>query len=145
MANNWQVHGKKTVVYAWDATGTCRNVSGDMNNVKLSWTRANTDSTTFGQDSTQRVAGIYDAKLTGAAIFNAQDSSGIDAVLAGIMAASLNTLIQYLPAGSQSGSPLYSGCFLLDSYEITGDIKSTVAVNWSFSLASGSLTAASAV
>ena len=43
-------------------------------------------------------------------------------------------------AGQPSGSPVYSGCYLLDQYEISGEIKSTVAVTWSFSLASGSIT-----
>ncbi len=145
MANNWQVHGKNSILVIWDATGASRNVSGDMNSITMTWSRDNTDSTTFGQDSTQRVPGIYDAKLTGGAIFSGQDTTGIDAVMANIMAASLNTLVHYLPAGSRSGSPLYSGCFLVDQWEISGAVKSTVAATWSFSLASGSLTIASAV
>ena len=140
MANNWQVHGKNSVLVIYDSGGTLRNVSGDMNDIKLSWSRDNTDSTTFGQDSIQRVPGIYDAKITGGAIFSGQDTTGIDAVMAGIMAASANTLVHYLPAGSRSGSPMYSGCFLVDNWDISGGVKSTVAATWSFSLASGSLT-----
>src|SRR5512139_2090680 len=140
MANNWQVHGKNSLFILWDATGASRNVSGDMNSITMTWTRDNTDSTTFGQDSTQRVPGIYDAKMTGGAIFSGQDTTGIDAVMAAIMAASNNTLVHYLPAGSRSGSPLYSGCFLVDQWEISGAVGGTVAATWSFSLASGSLT-----
>ena len=145
MANNWQVHGKKSLMVVWDATGASRNVSGDMNSITLTWSRENPDSTTFGQDSTQRVAGIYDAVLTGAAIFNTADSTGIDAVMSNILSSSLNSLVQYFPAGSQSGSPVYSGCYLCDQWEISGEVRSTVAATWSFSLASGSLTVGSAV
>ncbi len=145
MANNWQVHGKRSILILWDATGASRNASGDMNSITFTWTRDNTDSTTFGQDSIQRVPGILDAKLAGAAIFSGADTTGIDAVLSSILSSSNNTLIQYLPAGSFSGSPVYSGCYLLDQYEISGEIKSTVAVSWAFSLASGSITSGSAV
>lgn len=143
MANNWQVHGKNSVMIIWDSTGASQNVSGDMNSIALAWTRSNTDSTTFGQNSIQRVPGIYDAKLNGGAIFNGQDTTGIDAVMAGVMAASLNTLVWYLPAGSRSGSPLYSGCFLVDNWNLSGAVNATVAATWSFSLASGSLTVGS--
>jgi len=145
VANNWQVHGKNSILVIWDANGASRNVSGDMNSITATWTRDNTDSTTFGQDSIQRVPGIYDYKLTGGAIFSGADTSGIDAVMAGIMAASLNTLVQYLPAGSRSGSPVYTACMLVDQWELSGEVKSTVAATWSFSLASGSLTVGSAV
>ena len=84
MANNWQVHGKRSILILWDATGASRNASGDMNSITFTWTRDNTDSTTFGQDSVQRVPGILDAKLAGAAIFSGQDTTGIDAVPSGV-------------------------------------------------------------
>jgi len=143
MANNWQVHGKNSKLYIWDANGASRDVSGDMNSITATWSRDNTDSTTFGQDSIQRVPGIYDYKLTGGAIFSGADTTGIDAVMAGVMAASLNTLVHYMPAGARSGSPLYSACMLVDQWELSGEVKSTVAATWSFSLASGSVTVAS--
>jgi len=145
MANNWQVHGKNSLLIIWDANGASQNVSGDMNSIALAWTRTNTDSTTFGQNSIQRVPGIYDAKLNGGAIFNALNATGIDDVMSQVMAASLNTLVAYYPAGSRTGSPLYTACYLVDNWNLTAAVNATVAATWSFSLASGSLTVGSSL
>ena len=138
------VHGKNTVIWVWDTGGTCRNLSGDKNSVTMSWNKSNPETTTFGKIATQRIAGLYDVVLSGAGIFNTDASTGINTVLAAIMAASTNTLVNLLPAGSVTGCPLYSACYQLSKYEIVGPVNGVTAVNWEFQLASGSLTQASA-
>ena len=50
-----KVHGKNSVIFVSDSGGTCRNLSGDMNNVVLSWTRANVDVTVFGTCDVDRL------------------------------------------------------------------------------------------
>lgn len=137
------VHGKNVVIYVWDAGGTCRNMSGDKNSVTLAWSRNNPETTTFGKIAVQRIAGLQDTTLSGAGIFNSDDSTGIDAVFSGIMAASLNTLVELAPGGSVSGCPLYSACYQMSKYDIVGPVNGVVAVNWEFQMGSGSLTAAS--
>lgn len=137
------VHGKNTVIFVWDAAGTCRNISGDKNSVTLSWSRNNPETTTFGKIAMQRIAGLHDVTLSGTGIFNTDDTTGIDAVFSGIMNASLNTLIQLAPAGSVSGCPLYSACYQMSKYDIVGPVNGVAAVNWEFQHGSGSLTAAS--
>jgi len=137
------VHGKNVVIWVWDAAGTCRNLSGDKNSVTMSWSRNNPETTTFGKIAVQRIAGLHDVALSGAGIFNTDDTSGIDAVFSGIMAASVNTLVQLAPAGSVSGCPLYSACYQMSKYDVVGPVNGVVAVNWEFQMGSGSLTSAS--
>jgi hypothetical protein len=136
------VHGKNVVIWVDDSGGTCRNMSGDKNSVTLAWNRNNPETTTFGKTTVQRIAGLQDAVLSGAGVFNTDDTTGIDAVFSGIMAASVNTRVQLAPAGSVSGCPLYSACYQMSKYSIVGPVNGVVAVNWEFQIASGSLTSA---
>ena len=134
-----QAHGRNATVFVWDSAGACQNLSGDHNNISLTWPRDNPQRTTFGKDTHQRMSGIRDATLTGAGIWNT-GSGSIDALLSAIMAASLNTLVHYAPGGSITGCPLYSACYLLSQYQITGPLNGPVGVSYTFQIASGSVT-----
>ena len=136
------IHGLNGVVFLHDTGGTCRNVSGDLNSVTLSWTRDNPDTTTLSKVNVQRITGIRDATLTGAGIWNADQTPGTDDIFSTLMNASnVHTLIQWAPAGcAVSGCPVYSGCFQISQYEIAGPVNGPVAFNWSFQLSSGSVT-----
>lgn len=135
------VHGKNATIWVWDASGTCRNLSGDKNSITLAWDKNNPETTTFGKVATQRIAGLTDATLSGAGIWNSDDTTGLDDVLGGILAASTPTLVQFSPAGSLAGCPMYSACYQMSKYDVIGPIGGVVAANWEFQLASGSLTA----
>ena len=73
------VHGKNSVIWMWDAGGTCRNLSGDKNNVTLAWDRENSESTTFGKIALQRLTGLQDATISGAGVWNSDSDSGSEA------------------------------------------------------------------
>lgn len=138
------VHGTNGVIFVWDSGGTCRNLSGDLNNVTLSWTRDNPAVTTFGDVAEQRIAGIQDATLNLAGLYNSAETTSVNAVLEALMTAStVNTLINWAPAGSVSGCPLYSGCFLISSFEVNGPQGGPVAITAAFQMANGSVTAGS--
>ena len=134
-----KVHGKNSVIFVSDSGGTCRNLSGDMNNVVLSWTRANVDVTVFGTCDVDRLPGIRDATLAGAGFYNETDTTGIHAILEGIMSSRATTCINYAPAGSVSGCRLISGCYLISDYSITGPIGGAVAIAFTFQQTAGSL------
>jgi hypothetical protein len=134
------VHGKNVVIWIDDALGTCRNLSGDKNSVAIAWLRNDPEILTFGENTVQRLAGLQDATLSGAGIFNTTNTTGIDAVFSGLMASSANTRIQLAPAGSVSGCPLYTACYQMSKYDIVGPVGGVAAVSWEFQIASGSLT-----
>lgn len=134
------VHGKNVVIWVYDSGGTCRNLSGDKNSVTLSWSRNNPETTTFGKVAVQRIAGLQDATLSGAGIWNSDATTGIDVVLSGLIAASTPALVLFAPGGSVSGCQLYSACMQISKFDVVGPVNNVVAVNWEFQLGSGSIT-----
>lgn len=135
-----QVHGRNSVLHVWDSSGTSRSLTGDMTNVTLSWSRTNSEMTAFTDDTVQRLSGIRDATLTGAAVWN-NDTNQIETVLQGLLTASANTLLRYFPAGCISGSAFYTGCFLLNQYQVQSPVDGVVTATFAFEISSGSLTA----
>lgn len=134
-----QAHGRNALVVLYDNAGASRDLSGDHNTTTLTWSRDNPETTTYGKDTTQRIAGLRDATLTGAGIWNT-GASALDSILAGIMAGSGNTLVRFAPVGV-TGCPLYTGCMTLNSYEITPPVNGAVAFSYSLQMASGSISA----
>jgi len=133
------IHGRNSLITVHDSAGTQRTLSGDTNATTFTWSRDNPDVTTYGNDSIQRISGLRDAALTFAGIWST-GTGNVDAVLAGIMAASLNTLVRFAPA-NVAGCPLFAACYLLQSYEVTSPVNGVVAYTGAFQLSSGSVSA----
>lgn len=140
MTNLNQLSAKNTTVIAYDVNGVARNLSGDLNEVTLTWLEDNAESATFGQGSLQRVGGVRDADLEGMAIYSTRDPAGVDAVLTGILAASSLALVHYFPAGVAWPGVRYSGSMALLGWEIEAAQGAVTVAHWAFELASGSLT-----
>jgi hypothetical protein len=141
------VHGRNAVVHIDDATGASRNLSGDMNSVTIAWSKDNPTVTTFGDNHQQRVPGIGDATLNGAFIWNGDDqvASSIAQLFLDIQNASTINLIKVAPAGSVTGCPLYTACWVLSAFDINAPVSGVVAGTFAWQLASGSVTNASCV
>lgn len=125
----------------WDSGGTSRMLTQDLNSYGLAWTRDNPATTTFGKESVQRISGIRDATLSLAGIWNEEAASGIDIVLSGLLAASNNALVRFMPAGCISGCAFYTGCFLVSQYQMTAALNGAVAITATLQLSSGSISA----
>lgn len=134
-----QAHGRNAKLFVWDSAGTCRDLSGDHNNVTLDWTRDNPQVTTLGDDTHQRLAGIRDATLTGAIVWNS-GTGAVDSVLSALMSASTITLVHFAPGASSTGCPLYSGCMLISALNVNSPVNGPVAANFTMQIASGSVT-----
>jgi len=130
------------VVWLDDSAGTCRNLSGDINNITFNRTKSPGETTTFGDNSMQReLDGLRDGSWDVSSIFNTTGSpTAVVGILDDLYIASLSTRIKYLPAGSLSGSPMYEACVTLTSYNDAQPVDGVVAVNWSVALAAGSIT-----
>ena len=135
-----QILGRNSILHILDNAGTSRNISGDLNNVVLSWTRANAVMTTFGKDTEQRIAGVRDATLTAAAIWNSDDNV-IDDIMDDLLSGSTITLVKFMPGGSTAGCPLYTACMLLNQYQVTAPLAGAVAAAFTFEMANGSMSA----
>ena len=139
------VHGKNAKIWVWDTGGTYRDMSGDTNNITLSWSKDNPDTTTFGKDTHTRISGLRDATLTGAAVWNSAETTSVDAVMSAHMSASDNILVMFAPGGSITGCPVYSACMLINQWEVTAPVDGVVAATFGFDISAGSVTAGCAV
>lgn len=135
------IHGKNAFLQA-EVGGVNYNISGDMNQITLSRSKDNPETTTFGDDSKQRVGGLNDATLNGAYIWNGDQSSASAAaqLLDDLMAGSTLSLLKYAPSGSISGCPLYTACMIISAHEVQSPVAGVVAGTFAFQLASGSVT-----
>lgn len=134
-------HARNGKLFAWDSSGTCRDISGDLNNITLAWNRDNPETTTLGKDTIQRMAGLRDVTLTGAAVWNSDSGSGAWDVLDDLMSGSIVTLLKYVPGASITGCPMLTGCFLISALGLAGPVNAPTGLTFSFQIASGSLSA----
>ena len=142
------IHGSKAVIYVDNMAGACQKVDSDLTSVTFSRSKNNPESTTFGNNTVQRIDGLRDVTMDATAVWNSGSSTsnlGVVAVLDDIFAGSLVSRIQYLPGGSNTGSPIYTACMRLNSYAQNSPVDGITTVNFSMSIGSGSVTSACAV
>lgn len=133
-------HGKNGKVIIWDVTGASRDLSGDFNNVTMSVSRDNPTTTTFGQDTQSRVPGVQDVQFSLAGVYSPSANVSAASVLGELIAASLNTLFRWMPAGSLTGCPMFTACVLISQFEAQGPQSGIAAISATFQGSSGSLT-----
>lgn len=118
---------RNTMLKVQDSTGASRNISGRSNTATLGFTSEGVDATAFGEAYRFVIAdGIKTWTLSIAGVWDGA-ASQIDEILFGILAACTSAC--YGPAGSTSGLTQYSGCCVLNNYEISGALEG--AVTWS--------------
>jgi hypothetical protein len=138
-----RVHGSKAVLWIDDQGGTCRNLSGDFNSITFNRSKNEPETTTFGDTSVQReILGLRDASIDVTAIFSSGSLTEPAGLLDEMYAGSLHSRIQYLPAGSITGSPIYTASMRLTSLAVNQPVDNLVTANFSLALAAGSVTQA---
>ena len=136
-----QIHGRNSSVIIYDSAGASQALTADANNTTLAWSRNNPDVTTYGFDTTQRLAGMRDYTLTVAGIWNSGTGKIVDN-LDNLMSGSIITTFRWMPSGStQTGCPFYTGCALISAYQEAGPVNGPVTLTATFQAAAGSLTA----
>ena len=142
-----RIHGRLAVLWLDDQAGTCRNVSGDLNNITFNRSKNQPETTTFGDRDTQReVDGLRDAAWDVTGVYGVDGAAtGIVGLLDDMFSGSLTARLQYLPAGSVTGSPIYTACVRMTSYNVAEPVDGVVAATFGLAIASGSITAACAV
>jgi hypothetical protein len=139
------LHGRNAFLSASTSDSASAMLSNDMTSLTLTWSKDNPITTTFGDLMNQRVSGLVDATLTGAYIWNSAESAGSSTaqLLDEMMAASRAVPLNYAPAGSIAGCPLFSGSWQLAAHEHTTPVNGTVTGTFTFQNGSGSVIAGS--
>ena len=112
---------RNTTIMVQDSGAASRTLSGRANTVTLSFTSEAVDGTAFGETYRYKIAdGIKDWSLTMAGVWDGA-ASQVDEILYGILAACTSAC--YGPGGSTSGLVQYSGCCILNTYEVAGTLE----------------------
>ena len=128
-----RVIAKDTALYV-RANGASRAFSGRANTVTMNFTSAGVDVSAFGDNWRNRVpGGLKDWSLECGGWWDGA-ASQIDVWLYSILAACVD--VQYGPGGSTSGNVKYSGCMILDTYTVSGELEGATAWEATFSAAS---------
>jgi len=139
MPASGQIVAKDAFVQVEDSGGTARTVSGDVNQVTLSFPAETPENTGFGDNTRTRLPdGLKDWTLTGAGHFNDTATTGIETVFWGIHGK--QTVANFGPAGSSSGYVKYSGSGILQDYSIESPVEGKVNFTWTIVASAGSLT-----
>lgn len=121
-----------------DIDGTLQALSGDSNQVSLSFSAETPDVTSFGDAFHQRLSdGLKDWEVGFNAKFNTS-ASKVDDVLFRVWAGS--TLMTFGPAGSAGGSIKYTACAILSEYNMTFGVEGAGEVTGTIVARSGSMT-----
>lgn len=109
------VHGKGTKFKIDTGADALTDISAYLNNVDVSWEVDTPETTTFGNSDRTYIAGLRNATISIAGIWDAT----LDAVIASQPAGATTLLnFEYGPAGLTGGLVKYSGTCLLTSYSL---------------------------
>ena len=128
-----RVTARNTTLLVKDSTSASRTLSGRANSATLSFSSDATDGTAFGESYRFLIAdGVKGWTLSMNGVWDGA-ASQVDEILYGILAAC--TSAYYGPGGSTTGAVQYSGCVILNTYEIAGALEGMVT--WSAEFAGG--------
>ena len=132
-----RVTARNTTLLVKDSTSASRTLSGRANSATLSFSSDATDGTAFGETYRFLIAdGVKGWTLSMNGVWDGA-ASQVDEILFGILAAC--TSVCYGPGGSTAGLTQYSGCSVLNTYEVAGELDGMVTWSAEF-VGSGSLT-----
>ena len=137
------VHGSRAALWLDDQNAVCQNMKADLNSITFTRSKNNPESTTFNDNTVQRLDGLKDATLDFTGIWRTSvGASAVVGLLDTMYSNSLVSRAQYAPTGSLSGCPLYTASMVLNSYAVNSPVDGITTVNFAMSIAVGSITTA---
>lgn len=137
------IHGKSSKFSIDNAAGSLTDISAFCEEVSLSRDIETAEVTAFGNSAKAYITGLSDATISLSGKFDGTASTGIDAILSGILGQSATVTWEYQPNNASVGvnNPKFSGEGIVTSYEVSGSVGD--AVTWSAEVqATGTITRA---
>lgn len=123
------VHGKNAVIKIGDSTNVLYDLSPITDQADRPRSLGTSEVTHFGSTAKEFIVGLSDSTLAIQGKFDAaidlKISQTIDALIAGTLA-SVN--YEYYPAGTTTGSPKYSGSFIITTYSVSAPVANAVSI-----------------
>jgi len=115
-------HGKDSVFKLDNSSGTLTDISTYVNNVDFPETADVSETTTLGADNKTYIAGLKDATISLAGLWDAT----ADAIFGQVVGQSATLSYEYSPEGTASGKVKYTGEAILTSYAISSPVGDAV-------------------
>ena len=115
-------HGKDSVFKLDNASGSLTDISAFVNNVDFPETADVSETTTLGADNKTYIAGLKDATISLAGLWDAT----ADAIFGAVVGQSATLSYEYSPEGTASGKIKYTGEAILTSYSISSPVGDAV-------------------
>jgi predicted secreted protein len=115
-------HGKDSVFKLDNASGSLTDISTYVNNVDFPETADVSETTTLGADNKTYIAGLKDATISLAGLWDAT----ADAIFGAVVGQSATLSYEYSPEGTASGKVKYTGEAILTSYAISSPVGDAV-------------------
>ena len=115
-------HGKDSVFKLDNASGSLTDISSFVNNVDFPETADVSETTTLGAENKTYIAGLKDATISLAGLWDAT----ADAIFGAVVGQSATLSYEYSPEGTASGKIKYTGEAILTSYAISSPVGEAV-------------------
>ena len=115
-------HGKDSVFKLDNASGSLTDISTYVNNVDFPETADVSETTTLGADNKTYIAGLKDATISLAGLWDAT----ADAIFGQVVGQSATLSYEYSPEGTATGKIKYTGEAILTSYAISSPVGDAV-------------------
>lgn len=115
-------HGKDSVFKLDNASGSLTDISTYVNNVDFPESADVSETTTLGADNKTYIAGLKDATISLAGLWDAT----ADAIFGAVVGQSATLTYEYSPEGTASGKIKYTGEAILTSYAISSPVGDAV-------------------
>tara|TARA_R100000081_G_C4727543_1_gene121557 strand:+ start:291 stop:701 length:411 start_codon:yes stop_codon:yes gene_type:complete len=115
-------HGKDSVFKLDNSGGSLTDISTYVNNVDFPETADVSETTTLGADNKTYIAGLKDATISLAGLWDAT----ADAIFGAVVGQSATLSYEYSPEGTASGKIKYTGEAILTSYAISSPVGDAV-------------------
>lgn len=135
------VHGKSSIFKLDDSGGTLRTLTSYVDSVQgLPAGRNLSEVTVFGDSGTKSVPGLVNATFTISGHFDSTATTGPNAVLNSLRAASATASFEYGPEGSSTGNTKFSGECWMTEYTVNSAVTDKVGFSATFQV-DGTVTA----
>jgi hypothetical protein len=135
------VHGKDSVFKIDDSGGTLRTLTSYVDNVSgLPGGRDLSEVTAFGDSGTKSIPGLVDVSFSISGHFDSTATTGPNAVLNSLRAATATATFEYGPEGGTTGKVKFSGECWMTEYEVEAEVDDKVSFSAEFQV-DGTVTA----
>lgn len=123
------VHGKIAVIKIGDQTNTLYDLSPIINQADNPRTLGTSEVTHFGSTAKEFIVGLTDSTLSIQGKFDAAIDLKISAAMDALIAGTLTSLqFSFSPAGTATGTVVYTGNFIPTNYTVSAPVANAVTI-----------------